>query len=148
MKANNQSHAPGIILPVRRSKEQAKRFYDRISKVYDYLVGMFERKYVEMAVEQLSVEESETVLEVGFGTGHCLKRMAESVGEMGKVYGVDIIGCDITQSFVIAPVVVVFDEGPDGFLQLARHLMGHLVNFAFYGAMVSFNLAVSLGIKG
>jgi len=58
--------------------------------VYDYLIGAFERKYAEMAVEQLSIEEGEIVLEVGFGTGHCLKRMAESVGEMGKVYGVDI----------------------------------------------------------
>lgn len=43
-----------------------------------------------MAVERLSVEEGETVLEIGFGPGHCLKRLAESVGKMGKAYGVDI----------------------------------------------------------
>jgi len=89
VKAKNQSHALDI-LPVMRSKEQAKRFYDRISRVYDYLIGAFERKYAEMAVEQLCVEEGETVLEVGFGTGYCLKRIAESVGKMGKAYGVDI----------------------------------------------------------
>jgi len=29
---------------------------------------------------------------------------------------VDIIGCDIAQSFVIMPVVIVFDEDPDRFL--------------------------------
>jgi ubiquinone/menaquinone biosynthesis C-methylase UbiE len=52
--------------------------------------GAFERKYAEMAVERLSVEEGETVLEIGFGPGHCLKRLAESVGKMGKVYGLDI----------------------------------------------------------
>jgi ubiquinone/menaquinone biosynthesis C-methylase UbiE len=51
---------------------------------------VFERKYVDMAVERLSVGEGEIVLEVGLGTGHCLKRMAESVGETGRVYGVDI----------------------------------------------------------
>ncbi len=89
MKEENESNVPGI-LPVPRSKEEAQRFYDRISKVYDYLAGAFERKYAEMAVERLSVEEGETVLEIGFGPGHCLKRIAESVGQTGKVYGVDI----------------------------------------------------------
>jgi ubiquinone/menaquinone biosynthesis C-methylase UbiE len=89
VKEENGSIAPGI-LPVPRSKEEAKRFYDRISRVYDYLTGAFERKYAEMAVERLSVEEGETVLEIGFGPGHCLKRIAESVGQRGKVYGVDI----------------------------------------------------------
>jgi demethylmenaquinone methyltransferase/2-methoxy-6-polyprenyl-1,4-benzoquinol methylase len=89
VKAENQSHAPGI-LPVQRSKEDAKRFYDRVSRVYDYLIGTFERKYAKMAVERLFVEEGETVLEIGFGTGYCLKRIAESVGQTGKAYGVDI----------------------------------------------------------
>ncbi len=89
MKEENGSTAPGI-LPVPRSKEEAKRFYDRISRVYDYLTGAFERKYAEMAVERLSVEEGETVLEIGFGPGHCMRRLAESVGRTGKVYGVDI----------------------------------------------------------
>lgn len=89
MKEENGLIAPDI-LPVRRSKEEAKRFYDRISRVYDYLTGAFERKYADMAVERLSVEEGATVLEIGFGPGHCLKRLAESVGKTGKVYGVDI----------------------------------------------------------
>ena len=89
MKEEKGLTVPGI-LPVLRSKEDAKRFYDRISRVYDYLIEVFERKYAEMAVGRLSVEEGETVLEIGSGPGHCLKRMAESVGETGKVYGVDI----------------------------------------------------------
>ena len=85
----NQSHTPGI-LPVPRTKEEAKRSYDRISRYYDYLTGTFERKYAEMALERLSVSEGETVLEIGFGTGHCLKRIVESVGPKGKTYGIDI----------------------------------------------------------
>ena len=89
MKSENQSHAPGI-LPVSRSKEQTRSFYDRISRSYDYFAGAFEWKYAKMAVERLSAKEGETVLEIGFGTGHCLKRLAESVGKKGKVYGVDI----------------------------------------------------------
>ena len=89
MKTKNKLHAPGI-LPVLRSKDQAKRFYDGISRVYDYLTGAFERKYTAMAVDRLSVEKGETVVEIGFGPGHCLKRLAESVGKTGKAYGVDI----------------------------------------------------------
>ena len=50
--------------------------------------------------------------------------------------GVDVIWCDITQSLVITPVVIVVDEGPDCFLQPAGHIVRHLINFSFYGAMV------------
>lgn len=89
MNKGNESKASGI-LPVPRSKEEAKRSYDRMSRYYDYLTGAFERKYVEMALERLSIVEGETVLEIGFGTGRCLKRIAESIGQTGKVYGIDI----------------------------------------------------------
>ncbi len=75
---------------VSRTKEEAKRSYDRISKYYDYLTGAFKRKYAELALERLSIGEGETVLEIGFGTGRCLKRIAESVGQTGKTYSIDI----------------------------------------------------------
>jgi len=89
MNKENESKAPDI-LSVPRTKEEAKRFYDRISRYYDYLTGAFERKYAEMALERLSVSEGETVLEIGFGTGRCLKRIAESIGPKGKAYGIDL----------------------------------------------------------
>jgi len=78
------------ILPVNRSREQARRFYDRMSGTYDYISGPFERKYALQPLELLSVKEGEAILEIGFGTGHCLKKIAASVGETGKAYGVDI----------------------------------------------------------
>ena len=77
MNKENESKAPDI-LPVPRTKEEAKRSYDRISRYYDYLTGAFERKYAEIALERLSVSEGETVLVIGFGTSHCLKQIAES----------------------------------------------------------------------
>ena len=89
MRQENQSRASAI-LPVRRSKQEAKQFYNRISRFYDYLTGAFERKYREMALSQLSIQEGETVLEIGFGPGHCLKRIAQSAGNAGKAYGIDI----------------------------------------------------------
>jgi ubiquinone/menaquinone biosynthesis C-methylase UbiE len=89
MKQENGSEPPEI-LRVLRSKEEAKQFYDRVSRVYDYFIGIFERKYAETALRFLAVKEGETVLEIGFGSGRCLRRIAESVGKTGKVYGIDI----------------------------------------------------------
>lgn len=84
---NSKNHK---VLGVYRTKAQAKESYDKISCFYDYFAGVFEKKYRNMALDRLNVKRGETVLEIGFGTGHCLKRMAELVGENGKVYGIDI----------------------------------------------------------
>lgn len=78
------------VLRVHRTKAQAKESYDRISRFYDYFAGVFEKKYRNIALERLNIKRGETVLEIGFGTGHCLKQMAESIGEHGKVCGIDI----------------------------------------------------------
>jgi demethylmenaquinone methyltransferase/2-methoxy-6-polyprenyl-1,4-benzoquinol methylase len=43
-----------------------------------------------MALERLSIREGETILEVGFGSGHCLRQIAQSVGQAGRAYGIDI----------------------------------------------------------
>jgi ubiquinone/menaquinone biosynthesis C-methylase UbiE len=78
------------ILPVKRTREQAKLFYDRMSRIYDYISGPFERKYAFRALDLLAVREGEAILEIGFGTGHCLRKIATLVGKTGKAYGVDI----------------------------------------------------------
>lgn len=43
-----------------------------------------------MALGRLAIKQGESVLEIGFGTGNCLKRMAQQVGNQGRVYGIDI----------------------------------------------------------
>lgn len=78
------------ILPVLRSKQDAKLFYDRISRFYDYFTWIFERKHAIKAVQLLNVTVGEIVLEIGCGPGRCLKQLANLVGKTGKVYGVDI----------------------------------------------------------
>lgn len=75
---------------VHRSKDDAEKYYDRFSVVYDWLGGIFERKHAEKALSYLEIENGEIVLEIGFGTGNCLQRIALSVGKTGKAYGVDI----------------------------------------------------------
>jgi len=89
MKTENKSETSQV-LPVSRTKEEAKRFYDRISGVYDCFTRAFERKHAERTLECLSINKGEVVLEIGFGSGHCLKRITESVGPKGKTYGIDI----------------------------------------------------------
>jgi ubiquinone/menaquinone biosynthesis C-methylase UbiE len=75
---------------VNRSKKEAMKFYDRISGSYDWLGGIFERRPAEKALNHLKIQSGETILEIGFGTGYCLKRIAMSVGNSGKAYGIDI----------------------------------------------------------
>jgi demethylmenaquinone methyltransferase/2-methoxy-6-polyprenyl-1,4-benzoquinol methylase len=75
---------------VYRSKDEAEKAYSRMSRTYDLFAGTFEAKYTDMALRHLDIKAGEYVLEIGFGTGHSLKQMSESVGETGKVYGIDI----------------------------------------------------------
>jgi ubiquinone/menaquinone biosynthesis C-methylase UbiE len=78
------------LLPVSRTRAQAKANYDRLSRFYDLLTGGFEQKVSRTALERLHITEGESVLEIGFGTGHGLKQMAQAVGQAGRVYGIDI----------------------------------------------------------
>ncbi len=75
---------------VTRSKEEAKASYDRMSKWYDLLASRFERKYREAGLHKLSAQAGEIVLEIGFGPGHGILALAQSVGDSGRVYGIDI----------------------------------------------------------
>lgn len=78
------------MLRVNRTREQIRAGYNKLSRFYDYLGGFFEKKYKKLALMQLQVQEGENVLEIGFGTGKCLKQIAEQVGETGRVCGIDI----------------------------------------------------------
>jgi ubiquinone/menaquinone biosynthesis C-methylase UbiE len=67
-----------------------RRFYDRISRVYDLLADASEHAIRERALKALALSPGERVLEIGFGTGHGLAAMAASVGASGRVCGIDI----------------------------------------------------------
>ena len=86
----HDTSAPSAVLPVSRTKAEAKRFYDRISRIYGWMTGAFERKHGEKALELLSITGGETTLEIGTGSGHCFERMARLVGDGGGCCGVDI----------------------------------------------------------
>ena len=48
------------------------------------------RENSKKSLELLDIQEGEVVLEIGFGTGCSLVEIARSVGEKGKVYGLDV----------------------------------------------------------
>lgn len=74
-----------------QDKEAVRASYDRMSRVYGFLSNGSERRFVEVAIEQLLAPgEGEVVLEPGFGAGQVLVALAEKVGDTGRVYGIDV----------------------------------------------------------
>lgn len=81
---------PGRVLRVLQSKDETRAFYDKISGVYDLLAEQSEGPVRKSGLEKLGLASGEKVLEIGYGTGHCLVQLAEAVGKDGKVFGVDL----------------------------------------------------------
>jgi len=75
---------------VNRSKEAARASYNRLSRWYDVIAGSTEQKYRDWGLKKLSAQPGEKILEIGFGTGHCLVALAKAVGLQGRVIGLDI----------------------------------------------------------
>jgi ubiquinone/menaquinone biosynthesis C-methylase UbiE len=75
---------------VNRSKAEAKASYDRMSKWYEAVAGSSEKRFIDLGLEILHAQEGEKILEIGFGTGYALGKLARAVGEKGKIHGIDI----------------------------------------------------------
>jgi demethylmenaquinone methyltransferase/2-methoxy-6-polyprenyl-1,4-benzoquinol methylase len=78
------------VLRVFQSKDETRAYYDKIAKVYDLLAERSEQPMREKGLGKLAPQPGERILEIGFGTGHCLVELAKAVGPEGKVYGIDI----------------------------------------------------------
>ncbi len=85
-----QAEARPEVMRVLQTKDETKAFYNKISKVYDILADQSEAPVRHAGLEKLNAHPGERVLEIGFGTGHCLIALAQAVGPTGKVYGIDL----------------------------------------------------------
>lgn len=74
---------------VHRSNLEARASYDRLSRWYDWVSAPFERAARERGLALLDARPGEQVLEVGFGTGWALLSLADAVGPLGLVCGID-----------------------------------------------------------
>jgi ubiquinone/menaquinone biosynthesis C-methylase UbiE len=75
---------------VPRSKAQCKANYTKMSSHYDLLTARSEREFTDKGLLQFDAQPAERVLEIGFGTGYALSVNAHRVGDLGKVFGLDI----------------------------------------------------------
>lgn len=87
---NGKAPRKASILPVPRTKAEARQFYNRISGFYDCIAGSFEQRYAFHTLKLLELQAGEKVVEIGFGTGNILKKLAQLIGDEGKTYGIDI----------------------------------------------------------
>ena len=87
---SERMETPSEVLRVLQTKSETKAFYNKISKVYDLLADQSEEPVRLAGLEKLNALPGEKVLEIGFGTGHCLIAIAQAVGASGNVYGIDL----------------------------------------------------------
>jgi demethylmenaquinone methyltransferase/2-methoxy-6-polyprenyl-1,4-benzoquinol methylase len=80
---------PGV-LRVLTTKAETRAFYDKIAHVYDLLSEQTEGPLKHQGLQKLAAKPGERVLEIGFGTGHCLVDLAKAVGVAGRAYGIDL----------------------------------------------------------
>ena len=87
---NLQDDSQPRVLRVFQTRQETKAFYNEVSRVYDLLADRSEEPVRHAGLERLNPRRGEQVLEIGFGTGHCLVALARAVGATGKVYGLDL----------------------------------------------------------
>lgn len=90
MKTSHNEHPEIPLLRVFQTKNQTRAFYNKISHVYDLLADRSEAPVRKAGLDLLNVRAGENVLEIGFGTGHSLVKLARAVGPNGRVFGLDL----------------------------------------------------------
>lgn len=77
------------ILPIHRSKQQARRYYDRISRFYDTLTAS-EEALIQRGVQLLALQPDERLLEIGCGTGRALRLFGKNTSGDSRLVGLDL----------------------------------------------------------
>lgn len=77
-------------------RKRAKH-YDGLSRLY-YLIGFRYTGYRKKAVKALGLNQGDTVVEIGCGTGANFPLLQEAVGPTGKIIGVDLTDAMLEQA--------------------------------------------------
>jgi ubiquinone/menaquinone biosynthesis C-methylase UbiE len=72
------------------TREETRSYYNKIARIYDLMAEHSEGPMRELGLKMLDAKPGERVLEIGFGTGHCVVELAKAVGADGLVCGVDL----------------------------------------------------------
>jgi ubiquinone/menaquinone biosynthesis C-methylase UbiE len=75
---------------VTTTKASTQAAYDRISRWYNLLEGIWEKGARDIGLTKLHVCEGERALEIGFGPGEDLVALASSASPEGRVFGIDL----------------------------------------------------------
>lgn len=131
-----EQYEPGV-LRVLQSKDEVRSYYNKIAKVYDFLAEKSEQPMRELALAKLAPQPGETILEIGYGTGHITLEIARAVGASGKVYGLDV--SDEMQRLATE---LLANEGLADRAELSRGDAAHMAyaDATFDGVYMSFTL--------
>lgn len=77
------------ISAINRSKNEARQYYDRISKIYDWLTSG-EKAFIQKSVAFLDISPEEKIADIGCGTGTGLVFIQKELSNECKSIGIDL----------------------------------------------------------
>jgi len=98
------------IAPIKRSKAQARQYYNRISGIYDWLTSS-EKSLIKKGIEALSPQPGEAILEIGCGSGTGLKLIRDAVSGTSRLIGLDLAHQMLRESQKKSSTVLVQGDG-------------------------------------
>jgi len=78
------------IARVSTTRADTRAMYDRISRYYELVEGVWERPVRRIGLDALRAAPGELLIEVGCGPGYALVDIARAVGQNGRAVGVDL----------------------------------------------------------
>jgi len=67
-----------------------KRYYNKISWIYNFLSSSFEGTYRKLGIEFLNLKPDDSILEIGIGTGQSLSEVVPMLNDHGHYTAIDI----------------------------------------------------------